>query len=94
MFINLCEVKLFTYVHIELFRYENDLEGFKDAAKACVQAWKERTYETPTTKDPHYPAFSHYQPHIHEPVRATMLAEARKVEVRYYQQSNYRVSGF
>ena len=62
-------------------RYENDLESFKDAAKACVQAWKERTYEPPATSDPHYPAFSHYQPHIHEPVRATMLAEARKHEV-------------
>jgi len=60
--------------------YENDMDSFKDAAKACVQAWKERTYEAPTTSDPHYPAFSHYQPHIHEPVRATMLAEARKHE--------------
>ena len=58
------------------------MDSFKDAAKACVQAWKERTYEAPTTSDPHYPAFSHYQPHIHEPVRATMLAEARKHEVR------------
>ena len=65
-----------------IFRYENDMDSFKDAAKACVQAWKERTYEAPTTSDPHYPAFSHYQPHIHEPVRATMLAEARKHEVR------------
>ena len=65
-----------------IFRYENDIDSFKDAAKACVQAWKERTYEAPTTSDPHYPAFSHYQPHIHEPVRATMLAEARKHEVR------------
>ena len=84
---SICGLKLFTFritslkLHIELFRYENDLEGFKDAAKACVQAWKERTYEAPSTNDPHYPAFSHYQPHIHEPVRATMLAEARKVEV-------------
>lgn len=61
--------------------YENDNDSFKDAAKACVQAWKERLYDEPSSQDPHYPAFSPYQPKLHEPVKATMLAEARKHEV-------------
>ena len=63
-------------------RYDNDLDSFKEAVSACVQAWKERIYDPPSSQDPHYPAFSHYQPQIHEPVRATMLAEARKIEVQ------------
>lgn len=60
--------------------YENDLDSFKDAARACVQAWKERLYDAPPTCDPHYPAFSPYQPQLHETVRSTMMAEARKHE--------------
>lgn len=60
--------------------YENDIDAFKEAARACVQTWRERIYDTPPTEDPHYPAFSPYQAHVHEPVRATMLAEARKHE--------------
>lgn len=60
--------------------YENDNDSFKDAAKACVQAWKERLYDEPPSQDPHYPAFSPYVPKVHESVKATMLAEARKHE--------------
>ena len=65
-----------------LFRYDSDLDGFKADARACVQEWKDRIYEQPASStDPHFPSFSPYQAHIHEPVRATMMAEARKHEV-------------
>lgn len=63
-------------------RYENDIEAYKESARECVQAWKERVFHLPPTNDPHYPSFSPYQPQIHEPVRVTMLTEAKKLEVR------------
>ena len=68
---------------IQIFcRYENSIEEYKDEARACVLEWKDRIYEQPaSSNDPHFPTFSPYQAHIHEPVRATMLAEARKHEV-------------
>lgn len=78
-----CQFHLQYHDFVIISRYENDIDSFREAAKACVQAWKERLYESPPTQDPHYPAFSVYQPQIHEPVRATMLAEARKHEVRF-----------
>lgn len=64
-------------------KYDSDLDGFKADARACVQEWKDRIYEQPAASfstDPHFPSFSPYQAHIHEPVRATMMAEARKHE--------------
>jgi len=60
--------------------YENDMDAYREAVRANVQTWNERIYDPPPTSDPHYPAFSPYQPQIHEPVRATMLAEAKKQE--------------
>ena len=62
-------------------RYESDVDAYREAVRANVQTWNERIYDPPATSDPHYPAFSPYQPQIHEPVRATMLAEAKKQEV-------------
>jgi len=61
-------------------RYESDVDAYREAVRANVQTWNERIYDPPATSDPHYPAFSPYQPQIHEPVRATMLAEAKKQE--------------
>ena len=57
------------------------MDAYREAVRANVQTWNERIYDPPPTSDPHYPAFSPYQPQIHEPVRATMLAEAKKQEV-------------
>ena len=62
-------------------RYESDIDAYREAARECVQTWKERIYDPPPTSDSHYPTFSPYQPQIHEPVKATMLAEAKKQEV-------------
>ena len=71
----------YDFLYFSLFRYDSDLDGFKAEARACVQEWKDRIYEPASSTDPHFPAFSPYQAHIHEPVRATMMAEARKHEV-------------
>ena len=73
-----------TNIFYHLHRYESDIDAYKEAARACVQAWKERIYDPPPTSDSHYPAFSPYQPQVHEPVRATMLAEAKKQEVSIF----------
>ena len=71
----------YDFPYFSLFRYDSDLDGFKAEARACVQEWKDRIYEPASSTDPHFPVFSPYQAHIHEAVRADMMAEARKHEV-------------
>ena len=71
----------YDFLYFSLFRYDSDLDGFKAEARACVQEWKDRIYEPASSTDPHFPVFSPYQAHIHEAVRADMMAEARKHEV-------------
>jgi hypothetical protein len=65
-------------------RYENDIDAYRENARACVLSWRDRIYDPPPSQDPHYPTFSPYEASIHEPVRTTMIAEAKKQDVRKY----------
>ena len=42
--------------------------------------WRDRIFSSPSIDDPHYLAFSPYEPKVHEPVRQAMMTDAKKLE--------------
>lgn len=51
------------------FRYENNIELYRDRVKECVQKSIDRVFDPPDVDDQHYIQFNKWNSNIYEPIR-------------------------